>query len=432
MGRVAVQFLGLSQQGHNDELNNLVVIYLLHPKDNESMHRPVSPNQWLFFDSFHSSVLCVKKARVGSARAELKELRRGEDTIVTLMLSSSVSATVRICPFDFGIVDNDISEPVSKAVSGTVLDVEVFSARDLAPHDLDRLNDCFVIVRYADFFYETSKVSDDNTPRWENEDCSFEINPNDRKLTVELWDYDTHSKNDLCGVVTIDLDSVKQGIEWFPIEKRSLIRFGKSKGFVKISLGFNSRPELGLISQSIPFRLQTFDLVLFDIPLAIGNFISVSTQSRWDHAGMIVENKEKDALFILEATRKGVVLWPLDDRLNLHYFNIGTIIGIRRVFGTRSPDLISKLDAFIDENTGKSYEADFFQLAMSAFRGNSEEDLESLFCSELVAAAYQNVGLLAKDQLSNNFAPKDLSHLDSTLLRGATLGPLKYAYGKKQ
>jgi len=39
--------------------------------------------------------------------------------------------------------------------------------------------------------------------------------------------------------------------------------------------------------------------------------------------------------------------------------------------------------------------------------GKNEEDLSSLFCSELVAEAYQRLGLLTEGTPSNEFTPAD-------------------------
>ena len=47
------------------------------------------------------------------------------------------------------------------------------------------------------------------------------------------------------------------------------------------------------------------------------------------------------------------------------------------------------------------------QLVRAAYGGNETEDLSSLFCSQLIAAAYQRLGLLPQDTLSNNFVPSD-------------------------
>jgi hypothetical protein len=44
-----------------------------------------------------------------------------------------------------------------------------------------------------------------------------------------------------------------------------------------------------------------------------------------------------------------------------------------------------------------------------AYLGINKEDLSSLFCSELVAEAYQKMGLLTEQLPSNEYIPKDFS-----------------------
>ena len=55
--------------------------------------------------------------------------------------------------------------------------------------------------------------------------------------------------------------------------------------------------------------------------------------------------------------------------------------------------------------------------------GENKEDLSSLFCSEMIAAAFQKIGLLAKKLPSNEYTPKDFSTENNlTLEKGYRLG----------
>ena len=77
------------------------------------------------------------------------------------------------------------------------------------------------------------------------------------------------------------------------------------------------------------------------------------------------------------------------------------------------------------ELRGRPYEQSLVALARAAYDGPggaNAEDLSSLFCSELVAEAYQRLGLLGDDIASSEFTPSDFAaHSPLTLLRG-TLG----------
>jgi hypothetical protein len=50
------------------------------------------------------------------------------------------------------------------------------------------------------------------------------------------------------------------------------------------------------------------------------------------------------------------------------------------------------------------------------------EDLTSLFCSELVAEAYQRLGLLDESTPSNEFTPADFSEAEGLVLLKGQLG----------
>lgn len=67
---------------------------------------------------------------------------------------------------------------------------------------------------------------------------------------------------------------------------------------------------------------------------------------------------------------------------------------------------------------GKKYEKNTIQLCLSAISPNNKylsifqnthEDLSSIFCSELVAAAYQRMGIIKKDHPSHTYTPDDFS-----------------------
>ena len=67
---------------------------------------------------------------------------------------------------------------------------------------------------------------------------------------------------------------------------------------------------------------------------------------------------------------------------------------------------------------GKAYEKNLVQMALSAIKPddsffwifqNTHEDLSSLFCSELVAAAYQRMNLIKEGRPSNTYTPDDFS-----------------------
>lgn len=69
---------------------------------------------------------------------------------------------------------------------------------------------------------------------------------------------------------------------------------------------------------------------------------------------------------------------------------------------------------------GRDYEKNVLELVRATRKGHglfvkNEEDMSSVFCSELVANAYQQLGLLDTADSSNSFMPKDFSSENHSL-----------------
>ena len=85
---------------------------------------------------------------------------------------------------------------------------------------------------------------------------------------------------------------------------------------------------------------------------------------------------------------------------------------------SKRQEMYRDLLKFRKEVQGKPYEKNRMDLVLSVvnlhewylgFLRNSHEDLSSLFCSELVAAAYQRMGLMGTEKLPHEFTPDDFS-----------------------
>merc|ERR1711916_157123 len=76
--------------------------------------------------------------------------------------------------------------------------------------------------------------------------------------------------------------------------------------------------------------------------------------------------------------------------------------------------------------TGRSYKKSVGQLVGSRCGRNKADDLSSVFCSELVAAALKHLGILSDKMVTSNVLPKDMASSDfaSAMLGGVSLGPL--------
>ena len=192
---------------------------------------------------------------------------------------------------------------------------------------------------------------------------------------------------------------------------------------------------------SIRPKLKTGDIVLFSGKGGVSEWIKWFTGSKWSHVGMVLVLKDYDSVLLWESTTlttlkdidtgryvRGVQLVGLRERFETYQ---GNTIAIRQLNKDLSEGKKKKLGQFRSQVSGRPYEKNKLELLASAtdmFSDGGKEDLSSLFCSELVAEAYQQMGLLSDARTakpSNEFIPEDFSkEADKTLklLEGFKLG----------
>ena len=178
-------------------------------------------------------------------------------------------------------------------------------------------------------------------------------------------------------------------------------------------------------------RIRTADIVLFSGKGGISHGIKLITGSKWSHVGMALRLPEWDALLLWESTtlsgladvidgraKRGVQLVVMRDRLRAYDGEVS----VRHLLGTnvdQKPELKRKLMRFRRSVRNRPYEKSKLELIKAAYEGpfgHNEEDLSSLFCSELVAEAYQQMGLLPgppDGPPSNEYTPRDFSEKGS-------------------
>ncbi|WP_207063995.1 YiiX/YebB-like N1pC/P60 family cysteine hydrolase [Motiliproteus sp. SC1-56] len=187
--------------------------------------------------------------------------------------------------------------------------------------------------------------------------------------------------------------------------------------------------------ETIRSKLKTGDIVLFSGKGAISHGIKLFTLSKWSHVGMVIKLPDTDTVFIWESTtlsnladvidgkkKKGVQLILLSDRIRTYSGEVS----IRHLQGYVVDEKnYEKLMALRASLRNKPYEKNEIELIKSAYDGpwgHNEEDLSSLFCSELVAEAYQCLGLISSKLSSNEFTPKDFTEEKKLeLAQGASL-----------
>lgn len=95
---------------------------------------------------------------------------------------------------------------------------------------------------------------------------------------------------------------------------------------------------------------------------------------------------------------------------------------ISRLKVKRTKDMKNALATFIEEVKGRPYKMNILELWRALRTSNSRDNLNTIFCSQLVAAAYQRMGLLSEETASNNYLPVDFARA-CPLLKG-TLEPI--------
>ncbi len=185
--------------------------------------------------------------------------------------------------------------------------------------------------------------------------------------------------------------------------------------------------------------LKTGDMVLFSGGGFVSRIIQMYTRSKWSHVGLIVKDEWFDMLLLWESTtlskiktvhgniRQGVAIRPLSEVIA----NYDGVVGVRRLSKPLTDLQQLTIAELRKEFKGRSYEkskSELFKSAYDFIGGKNEEDLSSLFCSELVAEAYQRVELFTENVPSNEYTPADLAIMPTISNR---LGSVEYIEGSQ-
>jgi len=166
-------------------------------------------------------------------------------------------------------------------------------------------------------------------------------------------------------------------------------------------------------------KLDTGDIILFSGKSYVSAAIKWMTTSRWSHVGMALRVPDFDFVLLWESTMlsdvseydssklvRGVRLVVLSECISKYNADIA----VRRLTVNRTPKMRRDLANFRNEVRGRPYEESKMELIKAAYDGpfgRNEEDLSSLFCSELIAESYQVMGLLPKNRSAPNYKPSN-------------------------
>jgi len=188
-------------------------------------------------------------------------------------------------------------------------------------------------------------------------------------------------------------------------------------------------------------QFQTGDVILSRGTEAFSMLIRKGTMSTWSHAAMIVrdpsplvrktykidqsEEDLKEKVFIFESDTEtqdkrqggGTQLFPFRRWMKCCVAEYGdTYLVVWRKLNrpeqlalARDLEVFPTIDDWLIKMYGIGYEHSRAQLVKSAIHKNKDEDLTTIFCSELVAATLKHFGLLHPESNSNNFVPRDFT-----------------------
>ncbi len=141
----------------------------------------------------------------------------------------------------------------------------------------------------------------------------------------------------------------------------------------------------------------------------------------WSQVGIVLRSRIYSQLFVVESTKlsvcrdvktgvieQGVQIVRLEDRVD----SFEGKVAVRLVVPSLSRLAVSQLHFFAEEVHGRPFNDSKLTAARAFRRRNTASDCSSFFCSELVAEAFQRIGLLPTPPIglsSNNYIPADFS-----------------------
>jgi len=204
------------------------------------------------------------------------------------------------------------------------------------------------------------------------------------------------------------------------------------KLYIQVQLNDNTEGMLshfGIpISHEFPLRVKPGDIALFSHNKVHGVIIKVATSSPWIHVGIVMPATiNPNTLRILHATTGGVTVKSLPGTFTSWVTdNKRVCLSFRRILDIPSEDLKQIpciLTNFYLSIDGRPY-GTLPTLMKALLHTNQESDLSTLFCSELVAACFKEMGLLSKETVSSNYVPGDFAKTNFKLLKEASFSPI--------
>ena len=167
-------------------------------------------------------------------------------------------------------------------------------------------------------------------------------------------------------------------------------------------------------------EVETGDLLLFRGKSALSRMQRAVTRGKYDHVALLIKySSGKIGLFeVTGVDGVAVLLW--DDFIFYQWQNLYSRLTYKKLLWERDEIAVAKLYDFINTVKGMDYRLSAGNL-MSKKHDKNPRDKKGFFCSELIATAYKNAGLLPDEKPSSKYWPGDFDDGKITLVEPARL-----------
>ena len=166
--------------------------------------------------------------------------------------------------------------------------------------------------------------------------------------------------------------------------------------------------------------LQTGDILLFSGEGVISRVIQFISRSWMSHVATVY--RQSDDVYCYESTsmskgKNGVQISLLSNRIEGYKGKVW----VRRLECNRDARFYRILRDLRHEFRGKKYERNIWELLGSALPWRNTANLNTIFCSELIAEAFQRWGFLLPLKPSNEYTPADFWRMKNSEIFPAVL-----------
>ncbi|CAI2381616.1 unnamed protein product [Moneuplotes crassus] len=166
---------------------------------------------------------------------------------------------------------------------------------------------------------------------------------------------------------------------------------------------------------------DTGDILLFRGFSKASKFQRMMTCSKYDHVAMVLKGSDDKVLLFESTSTLGVTFIDWQAFHQIGWPKKYQRVVYRKLKHERNNEDINRLESFLVSVKDKKFK---FSIKSVLGKNNyNNEQEQTFFCSELVAASYQTLGILPEDTVCSRYWPGSFSTEKSIpLINGATLG----------